>query len=224
VRAVTHNHRMRIDDGKGSPMAAPAVPKHLVDTSLPDLVKRLANEGTTLAKQELEVVTTELRETADKAKATGKTLGVTAVIGLIAVSALTTAAVLALALVVPGWLAGLIIGVPLAIIALIMGLSAKAKIMEIATVPERTMQAIKDDLDWVNHQLSAPGRYNEVGAATESGAIRARMNGTVAALVHQVDPKTQVSAVLKRVTDRLVFIATSLLRIIQLLTKSGASR
>ncbi|MBA2309174.1 MAG: phage holin family protein [Pseudonocardiales bacterium] len=205
-------------------MAAPAVPKHLEDTSLPDLVKRLASEGTTLAKQELEVATAELRETAEKAKATGKTLGVTAVIGLIAVSALTTAAVLALALVVPGWLAGLIIGVPLAIIALIMGLRAKAKIMEIATVPERTMQSIKDDLDWVSGQLAKPGRYHEPAPQTDSGAIRARMDGTVAALVHQADPKTQISAVLKRVTDRLVYLVTTLLRIIRLLSGSGASR
>lgn len=123
--------------GKGSSMAARILANHLADRSLPDLVKRLASEGTTLARQELELATDELRAAAERAKATGKSVGVAAIIGLVAVSALTTAAVLALALalVMPGWLGGLIIGVPLAIVALIIGLRAKAKITELASVP-----------------------------------------------------------------------------------------
>lgn len=198
-------------------MAAPAIANHLADRSLPDLVKRLTTEGTHLARSELQLATADLKETAEQAKATGKLVGVASVLSIIAVAALTTAAVLALALVLPGWLAGLALGVPVAIIALILALRARTKIKQLASVPERTLQSLRADLDWISHQLAAPGRYQEPAPETKSGSIRAQMGHTVTALVHQADPRVQLSIRLRRVTDQLKLAVTSLLKIIRML-------
>jgi hypothetical protein len=108
-----------------------------------------------------EVVRGEVRlaraEISDKAGKAGKAagfLGGAALCGVMGFGALVAAAIAGLAMVMPVWLAALIMGVLLACIGGAMYAGGKAKLSKIDPVPERTVQTIKDDVQWAKHRTT----------------------------------------------------------------------
>jgi uncharacterized membrane protein YqjE len=91
------------------------------------------------------------REVIDKLKGLGIGAGMlaaAAVVVLFAVGVLLTAAVLALALVMPGWLAALLVALVLLIIAAIFGLAGYRKLQEsMPPVPTESFESLKKDLN-----------------------------------------------------------------------------
>jgi len=86
--------------------------------------------------------------------------GGAAVLGALALGALTACAILALATAVAAWLAALIVGVVYAVIAGVLALSGKKQVARaIPPVPEEAVETTKEDVEWVK-QRAKSGRSN----------------------------------------------------------------
>jgi uncharacterized membrane protein YqjE len=121
-----------------------------------ELLKQLANETTTLVKQELELAKAEMREKAGKAGPGVGMWGAAGVTGLIALGSLTAFLILALDGAMPNWLAALIVGLVYAAIAGVLYLRGKQKVEEAGSpVPEQTVETLKEDVQWAKHPTTS---------------------------------------------------------------------
>jgi hypothetical protein len=130
-------------------MALHEHPEDLRDRPIGDLVKQLADQTSTLVRQEIDLAKAEMTE---KGRVAGKgagLLGGAALIGLLAAGALTACLILALALVVADWLAALIVAVVFAAVAAFLGLKGRDRIQRASPpVPQQTVETVKEDVEW----------------------------------------------------------------------------
>lgn len=109
--------------------------------------KTVAEDVSTLVRAELRLAKAELTRSA-KAKARGIVLLVTAAIaGWLALQGLLIAAGLALALLVPGWAAALLVSAALLLVAAVTVLVGVRKLATPLSV-DTTKQSIQEDLQW----------------------------------------------------------------------------
>jgi uncharacterized membrane protein YqjE len=124
------------------------------DSSVGDLVKAMSADLSRLVRDELQLAQVELSA---KAKTAGVGIGAFGGAGVLAfygVAVLIAAAVLALALVLPAWLAALIVGVVVLAIAGVAALIGKRKVSEAApAVPERTVASVKEDVAEIKESI-----------------------------------------------------------------------
>ncbi|HVW33889.1 MAG TPA: phage holin family protein [Acidimicrobiia bacterium] len=110
------------------------------DASVAELVHRLSDQSTTLLRQEMRLIQTEMEE---KAKEAGKGAGMLTAGGIMALGgfgALIAGAVLAIGQGLPMWLAAFIVAAGLFIIAGIAALMGKRAVT--AAVPPKPEEAI----------------------------------------------------------------------------------
>ena len=114
--------------------------------SIPDLIKQLADELSALLRKELSLAKAELREAADQAKS--GVIGLASGFGLViaGIVFILLAAVLALAMFMPGWVAALTVGIIVLIVGMIVVSAGKRKIRANTLVPERTVEAVREDV------------------------------------------------------------------------------
>ncbi len=107
----------------------------------------------TLISQEIELAKLEIKQSAQSAGLAGAFLAGAAVFGLVGLimGAVTITAVLALFL--PTWLSALIVTVALFAMAGILGLTGKSKLAATRPVPQQTIETLKEDQEWLKHQL-----------------------------------------------------------------------
>lgn len=122
--------------------------------SLGELFSDLANETTTLIRQEVALAKTEFRQ---KAVNAGKDVGFIVVGGLLAYAgllALIATVIIAIALALPWWLSALIVGV---VVTGVGGMLAMKGINDLKQgegnpVPQQTIQTLQDDVRWAKEQ------------------------------------------------------------------------
>jgi len=128
----------------------------LRDQPIGELLKQLANETTTLVRQELELAKAEMREKAEKAGPGFGMWGAAGVTALLALGSLTAFLILALDGAMPNWLAALIVGLVYAAIAGALYLRGKQRVEEAGTpVPEKTIETVKEDVQWAKHPTTS---------------------------------------------------------------------
>lgn len=128
-------------------------PEELRDSSLGELVQRLANETSQLVHQEIELAKAEMTEKGKRAGIGAGMFGGAGVVGLLALGALTACIILALGTFMPDWLAALIVAVVYAAIAGVLALQGRAKVREAGSaVPEQTIETVKEDVEWAKTQ------------------------------------------------------------------------
>ena len=117
------------------------------ESTLGALVNQLTTQIPELVRSEIRLAQAEVTE---KGKRAGIGIGMFSVAGLLAFFGLATliaTAVLALALVMDGWLAALIVAVLLFAVAGIAGLMGKNKVDQATPMkPERAVEGVKDDI------------------------------------------------------------------------------
>ena len=155
----------RENDAGGSsadvPTPAPPAASHdLREESLPDLLKRLSNETTTLVKQELDLAKAEM---AEKGKKAGKGAGMFGGAGLLGLGAFGALTFFLIALLETAlnhwWLAALIVAAVYGAIAAVLALQGKNKIQEAGPpVPEQTVDTLKEDAEWAKTQTRSGAR------------------------------------------------------------------
>jgi len=126
----------------------------LGDRSTAELVKLASEQISHLVRDELRLAQLEL---ARKGKHAGIGIGLfgsagfTALYGL---GALVATAILALALVLPYWLASLIVAVALFLVAGIMALIGRSQVKRASPpVPEQAVSSVKQDIDTVTEAV-----------------------------------------------------------------------
>ena len=128
----------------------------LRDRPVGELLKQLANETSTLMRQELDLAKAEMREKAGKAGPGFGMWGAAGAIGLLPLGALSAFLILALDGVMPNWLAALIVALVYATIAGLLYLRGKRKVDEAGSpVPEQTIETLKEDVQWAKHPTTS---------------------------------------------------------------------
>jgi hypothetical protein len=128
----------------------------LRDRPIGELLKQLADETTTLVRQELDLAKAEMREKAGKAGPGFGMWGAAGAMGLLAAGALTAFLILALDGVMPNWLAALIVGLVYAAIAAVLYVDGKHRVEEAGSpVPQKTIESVKEDVQWAKHPTTS---------------------------------------------------------------------
>jgi uncharacterized membrane protein YqjE len=126
----------------------------LRERPLGELLKQLSEETTRLVHQELELAKAELTQKGRQAGLGAGLFGAAATIGLLALAALTTCIILALAAAMPAWLAALLVAVVYAVIAAVLAMRGRAKVRQaVPPVPEQTIETVKEDVQWAKTQM-----------------------------------------------------------------------
>jgi hypothetical protein len=116
--------------------------------SLSELLQQLTDQTTRLAHQEIELAKAEM---AVKGKRLGIGAGAFSFAGsfaLLALGALTAAAILGLATGMEGWLAALIVAVAYLLVAGAMALIGRSKVQAgTPPVPEQAVESVKEDIE-----------------------------------------------------------------------------
>jgi len=126
----------------------------LRERPLGELLKQLSEQTTRLVRQELELAKAELTQKGRQAGMGAGLFGAAGAIGFLALAALTTCFILALDVVMPAWLAALIVAVVYAAVAAVLALRGKAKVKQaVPPVPEQTVETVKEDVEWAKTQM-----------------------------------------------------------------------
>jgi hypothetical protein len=124
--------------------------KPIQDRSVGELLTDLSDELRRLARAEVQLAMTEGRRKAKRAGRGVGALGAAAVLGLIGLCVLVVSAVLALALVLPGWLAALIVGVGAVLLAGMAALFGRGSLRRaLPPVPQWAMSSVREDIDTI---------------------------------------------------------------------------
>ncbi|MFD0559607.1 putative superfamily III holin-X [Stackebrandtia endophytica] len=120
-----------------------------------ELVQRAIDQLSRLIRDELALARAELRFKAKRAASGAGLFSGAALFGFFAVGCLVTAAVLALALVLPGWAAALIVAGGLLLIALILALVGRSNVKRASQpLPQEAMDGLKADIAEVRRALN----------------------------------------------------------------------
>ena len=124
-----------------------------------ELLKQLADDTGTLVRQEIELAKAELSEKGKRAGIGAGMFGGAGVLGLFAIGALTATFILLLATAMDAWLAALIVTVVYGAVAGVLALMGKKKVKEATpAAPERTVETVKEDVEWVKQSAKAGRR------------------------------------------------------------------
>lgn len=124
--------------------------------SVAELVKRLTDQTSRLAHQEVELAKAELALKGKRAGIGAGMFGGAGLFGMFALGALVAAAILGLSQAVASWLAALIVAGALGLVAGIVALVGAAKVKQAAPpVPEQTMETVREDLEYTKAKAQA---------------------------------------------------------------------
>ena len=131
----------------------------LRDRSLGELLKRLSQETATLVRQELDLAKAEVAQKGKVAGAGAGLLGAAGVAGLAALGAFTAFFILVLSLLMPAWVAALIVTAIYGAVAAILAMKGRTKIKEAKPpVPEQTVETVKEDVQWAKTRAKSDSR------------------------------------------------------------------
>jgi len=134
-------------------MTGPATDRGTTERSLPDLLSDLTTQMTTLVRQEVELARTEMTSKASRAGRGAAMIGAggaVAYAGFLVLAAAVVALLVELGLDL--WLAALIVGIVLAAIGGFLAFQGQNTIKRTSLAPERTIQTLQDDAEWVRGQ------------------------------------------------------------------------
>ena len=126
------------------------------DEPLGEVARDLTRDLSLLVRQEVQLAKAEMAEKGRVAAPGVGMIGGATVTALLAGGALTAAAILALAIFLPEWLAALIVGAVLAVAAYVLVKQGKERVAEAgAPIPEQTIETVKEDVEWAKTRASS---------------------------------------------------------------------
>jgi uncharacterized membrane protein YqjE len=124
-----------------------------------ELVKQLSEQTTTLVRKEIELAKAELSA---KGKVAGEGAGMfggAAVIGLLALGALTAMIIALLDKAMDFWIAALIVAVAYGAVAAVLALRGRDRVKKgMPPAPEQTVETVKEDVQWAKSQAKSARR------------------------------------------------------------------
>ena len=128
----------------------------LRDRPIGELMKQLAQETTTLVRQEIDLAKAEVSQKGRKAGVGIGVLGAAGVVALLAAGALTAFFILALDAFMWAGLAALIVALAYGAVAAGLYFMGRQRVQEAAPpVPEQTVETLKEDVEWAKSQAGS---------------------------------------------------------------------
>jgi MFS family permease len=128
----------------------------LRDRPIGDLVKQLAEQTSTLVRQEVDLAKAEVAQKGQQAGKGAGLIGAAAVIGLLAAGALTAFLIMLLDGALANWLSALIVAVVFGAIAGILALQGRNRIRAATPAkPEQTVETVKEDVEWAKTRAAS---------------------------------------------------------------------
>ena len=124
---------------------------YIGDRPAGEIVQDLMRDVGEVIRGEVRLAKAEMSEKVSQAGKAGALFGGAGLLGVMGFAALVFAAIAGLAMVVSTWAAATIVGVFLLCVAGALYLGGRSKLKEVNPVPERTVQTLKDDVEWAKH-------------------------------------------------------------------------
>ena len=123
------------------------------DRPVGELFQQLSTQTATLVRQEIKLAQLELQEKGKRAGLGAGMFGGAGVVALYGGGALVAAAVLALATALEHWLAALIVGAALLLVAGVLALTGKKQVKQATPpLPERALESVQRDVNEVKER------------------------------------------------------------------------
>ena len=120
------------------------------ERSVPELVKEITAQSAALARKELELAEAEMVSKGKRVGLGAGMFGGAGLLGLFGLGALTVAAILGLAIVLPGWASALIVaGVYLGLAGIIAFMGGIELRRAKPLPPTEAAESVKDDVEWI---------------------------------------------------------------------------
>lgn len=124
------------------------------DQSTAALLRQLTEQVTTLVRDEVELARQEIRQKGRRIGAGAGALSASGVLALYGGGGLVAAAILAIDQVLRAWLAALVVGAALTVLAGILALAGRGQVRRAAPpVPGRTVSSVREDVDTVRQRM-----------------------------------------------------------------------
>jgi uncharacterized membrane protein YqjE len=121
--------------------------------SFPEVLQDIVGNLQEIIRSEFRLAKTELKEEAAKAGKPAATFGVGLVLGFYGIGFLLLASVYGLSMVMAGWLAALLVGTILVIVAIALLSSSGKKLKRVNPTPAKTIQSLEENVQWAKHQI-----------------------------------------------------------------------
>lgn len=142
---------MATTTGTDGTARANGVSPELRERSVGELVHLLTQQVSELARDEVELAKAELTRKGKAAGLGGGMFGAAGIVALLALGALTAAAILGLATVIDhAWIAAAIVGAVYLAVAGVLALVGKKSIQKASPlIPEQASESVKEDVEWI---------------------------------------------------------------------------
>ena len=128
----------------------------LRERPLGEVAKDLTHDLSLLVRQEVQLAKAEMAEKGRIAAPGLGMIGAAGVVGLMGAGALTAFLILSLSIVLPEWLAALLVGAGLGVTAFVLAKYGKQRVGEAGTpVPEQTIETVKEDMEWAKTRATS---------------------------------------------------------------------
>ena len=124
-----------------------------MDTTIPQLMREIAEDIQEVLRSEIRLAKVEVGEQVNRVKKVAKGVLPGAVLLFYMVGFLLLACMFALELVLAAWLAALIVAIFAGIVAAMMLGPAMREAKMVNPTPERTIQTMKENVQWAKSQL-----------------------------------------------------------------------
>jgi uncharacterized membrane protein YqjE len=121
--------------------------------SVPEVLQDIVGNLQEIVRSEFRLAKTEIKEEAAKAAKPAATFGVGLVMGFYGIGFLLLASVYGLSTVMAGWLAALLVGAILAIVAIVLMSSSGKKLKLVNPTPDKTMRSLEENVQWAKHPI-----------------------------------------------------------------------
>lgn len=122
--------------------------------SLGELFADLTNDFSLLLRKEIQLARVETMEKVNQATRSIVSMVAGGLVAYAGFIGLVIAGIVGLALFIPLWLSALIVGVVLVVVGVILIQSGRSSIQELSVVPERTVESLKEDAEFVKEKVT----------------------------------------------------------------------
>jgi uncharacterized membrane protein YqjE len=121
--------------------------------SVPEVLQDIVSNLQDIIRSEFRLAKTEIKEEASKAARPAAAFGVGLISGIYGIGFMLLAAVYGLSTVMPAWLAALLVGIILAIVAGAFLGSGREKLKRINLSPDKAIKSLEENVEWSKHQI-----------------------------------------------------------------------
>jgi uncharacterized membrane protein YqjE len=124
------------------------------ERTLGDLFSDLSQKASLLVRQEVQLAKVEMKEKATEASKEVALIAVGIFLGNAALLSLAAALIVGLSHFMEGWLAALLVGLVLAVVAGILVAQGVQSLREMNALPQQTITTLQEDKEWLKRQMS----------------------------------------------------------------------